>query len=230
MRFKPLLFLLFFVLFSISYAWYGGETRGFFFTKCDKIEVDIFGVENYGEWDADPYCVETSPGHFECNCSDNFMLYLTPAPNAVGSYNITITNYYEEKVRTITKTVTIEVPYENKTKIEELNKTLEDLQERFDAMQEFYQKVIMNYRSKVKGLEEHIDYLNSLLNTTSRDLKTLQDRVKEIVNENNALRNENSRLRQMYEGAKRESRLYLYSAVGSGAGLILAVLGLLIKK
>jgi hypothetical protein len=77
-------------------ALYGGETINYTFANCQNLTVNITNSQ-MKEWSASPNCTEETAGNFNCNCSDNWTLYLTPATNAVGNYTITMTNgFYAE--------------------------------------------------------------------------------------------------------------------------------------
>jgi len=78
-------------------AIYGGETISFPFEKCQDLLVNITPCE-VGEWVAEN-CVEESICNFVCDCTDDYVLNLTVAENSVGTFEITLTNYwYEEEV------------------------------------------------------------------------------------------------------------------------------------
>ncbi|MHA1302760.1 MAG: hypothetical protein ACTSPI_03550 [Candidatus Heimdallarchaeaceae archaeon] len=116
------LILILLLTIPISLSLYGGETLNYTFEKCSYITVEI-KTDNisYSEWIIEPNCTETSLGFWECYCEDNWDILLTPRPNAVGTYELTLFNYYT--VKTETETIhhynTRKVYIQNKTNITE---------------------------------------------------------------------------------------------------------------
>lgn len=110
------------LLIPISYSIYGGETINYTFEKCSSITVEI-KTDNlsYSEWIIEPNCTETSLGFWECYCEDNWSLLLTPRPNAVGTYGLTLFNYYtgETETETIHHYSTRTIYIQNETNITE---------------------------------------------------------------------------------------------------------------
>ena len=112
-----LLSVLLLALPSLVHGLYGGETVSYNFSKCQSIEVNISN-SSFGEWSVSPDCTEQSAGNFYCNCSDNWTLFLSPASNAVGTYQFAIRNYFTPQTPTTTQTVVIGntwVIYKNRT-------------------------------------------------------------------------------------------------------------------
>lgn len=89
---------------AIAYAIYGGETVSYNFTSCQNLIVNITNTQ-MNEWSASPNCTEETAGNFNCNCSDNWTLNLTPAVNSVGTFTISVTDYYSQSVQTQTTTI-----------------------------------------------------------------------------------------------------------------------------
>jgi len=93
---KKIILILLMIL-PISFALYGGETINYTFDKCEYLTAKIEANNlSYNEWDIEPNCTETSLGFWDCQCEDNWTLFLAPKPNAVGTYNLTLLNYYSE--------------------------------------------------------------------------------------------------------------------------------------
>jgi len=114
-----------------AFAYYGGDSITYHFEKCNAIEVNITTAE-LNEFILND-CAEISPGYFECNCSDDYDLNITPAANSVGTFNISITNYYDQEVETVevhtsgaTRTVYVTTTIQNET-AEELVENLTEL-------------------------------------------------------------------------------------------------------
>lgn len=130
---------------------FGGEKISYNIPLCEQLTVNITPCED-GEWKVDN-CNSTEVGIWYCDCSDNYVLNLTPAVNAVGTYDLeisytylapeptkeTVTFEYIPPIGVIYKDITLNVtktvehyfnqtaePCEyNTTKIEELeNKTI----------------------------------------------------------------------------------------------------------
>lgn len=81
---------------TCAYALHGGETLTYNFPSCSLLTANITNV-SLGEWTLSPNCTEETAGNFNCNCSDNWTLYLTPAVNAIGNYTITMSSgFYAE--------------------------------------------------------------------------------------------------------------------------------------
>lgn len=92
--------LVFLLTASIGYAEtiYGGDTKSYFFEKCIYLIVNITPSE-WQEWSAYPDCTEESAGNFFCTCADNWTLYLSPKVNSVGTFDLSITDYYTDDLR-----------------------------------------------------------------------------------------------------------------------------------
>jgi hypothetical protein len=74
---------------------YGGDKISYNFTNCGWLIVNITSSV-MGEWRLGPNCIEQSAGNFYCTCKDRWTLSLSPKPNSVGTFKITIKDYYEE--------------------------------------------------------------------------------------------------------------------------------------
>ena len=84
-------------------AIFGGEAINFTFAKCSYLTANITPSE-LEEWSAQS-CIEQSAGNFYCVCNDNYILNLTPAQNSVGTFVITMTNFYGEVQQPIIRQV-----------------------------------------------------------------------------------------------------------------------------
>ena len=94
--------LLFSLLPVVVSAIYGGDSISYVINDCHKLMVNITNAE-LNEWKVSPNCTEETAGNFNCNCSGNWTLNLTPATNSEGSFAISIINY--DSIETTTQTV-----------------------------------------------------------------------------------------------------------------------------
>lgn len=60
--------------------------------NCDTYFVDIYNA-SLNEW-AIQNCTEVSEGHFNCSCTNNYDILMTPVVNSVGEFDIVITYWY----------------------------------------------------------------------------------------------------------------------------------------
>jgi hypothetical protein len=84
-------------------ALYGGEMVNYSFAQCDYLTVNITDCVQ-GEWNAQG-CIEQTTCNFLCQCSDNYILNLTPAQNSVGAFTIVMTNYFNNEENQTSVTV-----------------------------------------------------------------------------------------------------------------------------
>lgn len=122
---------------------FGGETVSYTIDRCEQLSVSIIPSED-GEWIIDG-CEMANPTLWLCDCSDNFVLNLTSAANAIGTFDIeieysysepepvkeTMTFTYPQSVGVIYRDITLNVTktiertvYINQTEI--INQTIED--------------------------------------------------------------------------------------------------------
>lgn len=92
---KIIMAILILLMVSPAFALFGGETVSYNFSKCNYLTVNITPCED-NEWTVEN-CIEESIGNFYCSCNDDYNLNLTPAVNSVGTFVITMTNFYEEE-------------------------------------------------------------------------------------------------------------------------------------
>lgn len=78
---------------------FGGDPITYNFQRCEWLTVNITNAV-LNEWNATPNCVEQSAGNFYCTCVNNYNLTLTPKPNSVGTFSITLNNYWTEQSST----------------------------------------------------------------------------------------------------------------------------------
>lgn len=76
-----------------AYALVAGDTISYNFSTCDYLTVNITPCEE-NEWYVEN-CIQELTGNWFCDCQDNYQLNLTPAPNCVGEFVITMTSYYD---------------------------------------------------------------------------------------------------------------------------------------
>jgi len=73
-------------------AIYGGETLNFTLSQCDNFQVFVYPCEG-GEWSVEG-CNETSACFWSSNCTDNYIVNMTPAQNSWGNFTIEIKYSY----------------------------------------------------------------------------------------------------------------------------------------
>lgn len=136
----------------------GGETDQFYFSKCDLLTINITPYASEFVMDG---CTNDFNGSFTCNCSNDYTFNLTSKSNAVGEFNVTLTNYYEppepvvvtdythmvgigpieRKVEyvNVTETVIVDNPYipqDVNDTIEELENTVIEQEEKIGELKE----------------------------------------------------------------------------------------------
>jgi len=101
-------FLLLLPLNAYAQPIFGGETVSYTIDRCEQLSVSIIPSED-GEWAVDG-CEMTNPTLWLCDCFDNFVLNLTPAVNAIGTFDIEIEYSYSEP-EPVKETVTFSYPH-----------------------------------------------------------------------------------------------------------------------
>ena len=81
-----------FAVIPIAFGMYGSDTLNYPLDRCEKYNVTISPCD-IGEWEIEG-CNETSTGFWICNCTDNYVLNMTPAKNSVGNFVIEISYVY----------------------------------------------------------------------------------------------------------------------------------------
>ena len=141
----------------------GGETDQFYFSECDMLTVNI--TPYAGEFVMD-MCTNDFNGSFTCACSDDYTFNLTSRPNAVGEFDVTLTNYYEPPEPAVVtdythmvgigpvqkETVIVDRPYVPK----EINETIRELED-IVAEQEDYIDELIDASSQDAAVVEGCD-------------------------------------------------------------------------
>ena len=93
--------------FPASLAMYGGDAISYNFSSCSNLLVNITNAQ-LGEWNAYPNCTEETAGYFFCDCTEGWTLYLSPKPNSVGEFNVSVQDFYQgAPVSTTQSTVSV---------------------------------------------------------------------------------------------------------------------------
>jgi len=150
---------------------FAGENITQHFDYCENLTIEIIPCEE-NEWFAFPNCTETSTGYFECNCTDNWNVYLKPAINSVGSFNITFINYYTRYTstghhRSSSGKETTEIIYKNTTTL------IHEYMENEKKMKEFYEKIEDN--------KELITNLTKTIFSQSEQIRAMNKSLKRLI-------------------------------------------------